>query len=180
MAEMADYDWVVEWESIFDACLTVVAGESPAEVLALFGVRNDAPTWPPFENLDEPTVGVVPVPGGTIAVEFYGAEGLRPVVLERLARRGRAASCAGDSMQGSMALSLAADGAVRATFTDLDRIAPTGSDAPTVAEHLHGLHFSVRPSASMLTLMHRFTGIAIPRGIFDAPQVVHRITPLDD
>lgn len=64
------------------ACVTLVAGSTIGEVLDAFGADPGQPPVDPAEvPFGIPTVAVVAVPGGVVAIEDNGFAGSAPVVL---------------------------------------------------------------------------------------------------
>lgn len=167
MTDVARYEWVddVLHEA---ACVTVIAGGTPADVLAAFGADTSI-----VLSLDDAfgggdtyfaSVAVQGVPGGVVAVEWNGFQGSRPEVLARLSGLGPTASIFWN-VNDDNAFSCARDGGVVASVDMYDAEDPSGVDLPADLMGLFALAGNDEDDVSMwavgLAMTEAFTQISV-------------------
>ncbi|HXG76992.1 MAG TPA: DUF6461 domain-containing protein [Gaiellaceae bacterium] len=168
----ADYAWVREDPRLDAFCFCAVAGPTAlAVILDAFAADRTTETSALFvesaNGYPQPSYVLVgEAPGGVLAAENNGWQGVGDDLLRRVSRGGRAVGYY-RSVNADMTFALAEDGSVSASFDPLLEPVPE-----RLREEAAGLAFGVddvEPSA--FALLERLTGIALERSWLDEPHL---------
>jgi uncharacterized protein DUF6461 len=174
-----DYRWA-QWNPRLDAyCVTAVAGGSRQDVLSAFEAERGSETLATFEEAfnDFPETSYVlvdEVPGGALAVENNGWQGVQEEVVTALSR-GATVAAFYRNVNAVMTFVHAMGGRVLTSFDPLLDEVPS-----ELAHDTDGLPFGAEHAEpSSLALLERLTGIrldedwlASPHSRFDVPSPV--------
>lgn len=155
-------------------CVTVALAADRPKVLDAFAAEPDERVAiEEAADVPSPHVAVIDTDGGLVAVELNGYEGSRPDVLQRLSRRGKAASVYWE-INGMVIVSCASRGRVVAAV-DLS-VDDEGGDLPARLRSLlrAGDADLVAVGAAMV---QRYTGVAVQPGLSGGLGEAYAVNP---